>query len=72
MISSTFYQFTRRARSAMLGRVAAALIRTDDGQYVLYSIGWNEKDDNGVESRSAKGILDLDRGDWVWSLPRAF
>jgi hypothetical protein len=27
--------------------------RTDDGQFVLYSVGWNEKDD-GVALRSGK------------------
>jgi len=34
--------------------------RTDDGQFVLYSIGWNETD-NGGEFDSI-----YDRGDWVW------
>jgi hypothetical protein len=29
--------------------------RTDDGRFLLYSVGWNETDDGG------------EQGDWVWS-----
>ena len=45
--------------------------RTDDGQFVLYSIGWNETDEGGVvvfKNGSSKE-LDLDKGDWVWRYP---
>ena len=34
--------------------------RNSDGQFVLYSIGWNETDDGGVTAKSAAD------GDWVW------
>jgi hypothetical protein len=45
--------------------------RTDDGQFVLYSVGWNEKDDGGVVAlkKGAESGIDLDRGDWVWRYP---
>jgi hypothetical protein len=36
---------------------------TDDGRFVLYSIGWNEKDDGGVAGRRP---FDEEQGDWVW------
>lgn len=36
--------------------------RTNDGQFLLYSVGWNEKDDVGASS------ADMLRGDWVWPL----
>ncbi len=41
--------------------------RTDDGQYVLYSVGWNAKDDGGVLAlnKSGEGV-DVQQGDWVW------
>ncbi len=32
--------------------------RTADGQFLLYSVGWNERDDNGKAEK--------DKGDWVW------
>jgi hypothetical protein len=43
--------------------------RTDDGQFILYSVGWNEKDDGGIVSLTKGGGVDLDRGDWVWRYP---
>jgi hypothetical protein len=51
--------------------------RTDDGQFVLYSVGWNETDDGGIvmfKNGSAprdewKAGIDMDKGDWVWRYP---
>lgn len=40
--------------------------RTDDGQFILYSVGWNEKDDGGVPGKT---LFDETQGDWVWSYP---
>lgn len=39
--------------------------RTSDGQFVLYSIGWNETDDGGVPGT----LSDPKHGDWVWQYP---
>jgi len=44
--------------------------RTDDGKFILYSIGWNEKDDGGtVVLRKGNSNVDTDRGDWLWQYP---
>jgi hypothetical protein len=44
--------------------------RTDDGQFVLYSVGWNEKDDGGVVGRTTNGKgVNNRNGDWVWRYP---
>ena len=40
--------------------------RTDDGQFVLYSVGWDEKDDGGEVAFNTDGTADLQNGDWVW------
>jgi hypothetical protein len=42
--------------------------RTDDGKFLLYSVGWNETDDGGKESPHNQygGITDYTHGDWVW------
>lgn len=41
--------------------------RTDDGRFMLYSVGWNEADDNGTPAPySGKGA---EKGDWVWPWP---
>lgn len=49
--------------------------RTANGQFILYSVGWNEKDDGGAvvlkgaakdgDQRSTADV-DLKQGDWVW------
>jgi hypothetical protein len=40
--------------------------RTAGGQFVLYSVGWNEKDDGGVPGKT---LFDEKQGDWVWTYP---
>jgi hypothetical protein len=41
-------------------------LRTADGHYAIYSVGWNEKDDGGVAGFK-KGEHDVpEEGDWVW------
>ncbi len=40
--------------------------RTADGQFVLYSVGWNEKDDGGIPGKT---LFDDKEGDWVWLYP---
>jgi hypothetical protein len=43
--------------------------RSDDGQFVLYSVGSNETDDGGTVGLSKSGNLDQNQGDWVWRYP---
>jgi hypothetical protein len=45
---------------------------TDDGLFLLYSVGWNETDDNGELAflASGRGVEKKD-GDWVWRYPTA-
>ncbi|MGA2801688.1 MAG: hypothetical protein ABSE97_04875 [Verrucomicrobiota bacterium] len=43
--------------------------RTSDGQFVLYSVGWNETDDDGEVGLNENGSVDRDKGDWVWQYP---
>jgi hypothetical protein len=40
--------------------------RTEDGQFILYSVGWNERDDGGVPGKT---LFDETQGDWVWDYP---
>lgn len=39
--------------------------RSQNGSFILYSIGWNEKDDGGVTVLKGKS-MDPTQGDWVW------
>jgi len=40
--------------------------QTPDGQFVLWSVGWNGQDDGGVPGQNAN---DMQHGDWVWEYP---
>jgi hypothetical protein len=46
---------------------------TTDGQFVLYSVGWNGTDDGGAVVRDTSsdkiGDVDINKGDWVWRYP---
>jgi hypothetical protein len=44
--------------------------RTDNGQFILYSVGWNETDDGGEIVLTKSGAhVDIAQGDWVWRYP---
>ena len=43
--------------------------RTDDGRFVLYSLGWNGQDDGGETGHTKHPWLDPKAGDWVWKYP---
>jgi len=45
--------------------------RTADGRFILYSVGWNEKDEGGqvVPPRDEWTAPELTEGDWVWQYP---
>lgn len=36
---------------------------TADGRYRLYSVGWNEQDEDGATAKATESLAD---GDWVW------
>ena len=40
-----------------------------NGQFVLYSVGWNETDDGGQVVLTKGGSVDQKAGDWVWQYP---
>ena len=41
-----------------------------DGQFLLYSVGWNETDDGGTVASTKDGGADWEKGDWVWRYPK--
>jgi hypothetical protein len=43
---------------------------TQDGQFILYSVGWNEADDGGKVVTRKNGVVDRSSGDWVWRYPQ--
>jgi hypothetical protein len=48
--------------------------RTDNGQFILYSVGWNETDEGGAVALDGpfgkSGNVNINKGDWVWRYPQ--
>jgi hypothetical protein len=69
-------QFMDKIPHDIIGGQPLHYRRTSDGQFVLYSVGWNETDDGGVvifkkkspSDESPSGV-DTAQGDWVWRYP---
>jgi hypothetical protein len=42
--------------------------RKGDSHFIIYSVGWNERDDGGVRGKSLDWRANVDSavGDWVW------
>jgi hypothetical protein len=53
-------QFAEKLPHDIIGGQPLKYHRTTDGRFVLYSIGWNEKDDGGVPGKTSA------ESDWVW------
>jgi hypothetical protein len=43
--------------------------RPAEGKFVLYSVGWDGKDDNGVPEDTRQIFQSKPSGDWVWQYP---
>jgi len=51
----------------VIGGAPTKYKKVDDRHFLLYGIGWNGRDDGGVEVNDAKsGVQDRTQGDWVW------
>jgi hypothetical protein len=61
-----------------LGRIPSDIIAgspmnyrrsSDEQNFKLWSIGWNEVDESGITIRGSDGKEDREVGDWVWQYP---
>jgi hypothetical protein len=55
-------QFVQRLPHDLIGGQPLKYRRTGAEGFLLYSVGWNEKDDGGVPGKSRE------EGDWVWGI----
>jgi hypothetical protein len=68
-LASLVPQFLSRIPTDLFDGQPLRYRRTDAGYFLLYSIGWNEKDDGGVGTRKVdfwRNDRDSRDGDWVW------
>lgn len=66
MLDALVPQFMEKLPHDIIGGEPLHYRRTDDGKFLLYSIGWNETDDRGVTVKDKSGNEDKTQGDWVW------
>jgi hypothetical protein len=61
-------QFIEKLPHDIIGGVPLIYRTTADGKFLLYSVGWNEKDDGGQQEmpQTKNGAVDFTKGDWVW------
>jgi hypothetical protein len=63
-------QFVKEVPKDIFGGKPLRYRLNSDGNFVLYSIGWNEKDDGGFFSYpSGSSMPRFEQGDWVWQYP---
>lgn len=62
-------QFIEKIPQDIIGGQPLHYRRTEDGQFLLYSVGWNETNDGGVVDKDKLGNEDKTQGDWVWQYP---
>lgn len=58
-------QFIEKIPHDLIGGEPLHYRRTDDGKFILYSVGWNETDDGGLPGT----LSDAKKGDWLWQYP---
>ncbi len=58
-------QFMTELPKDVVGGAVYKYRPSGEAGYVVYSIGWNEKDDGGVP---AKNPYDEKKGDWIWEM----
>jgi hypothetical protein len=59
-------QFIENLPHDLIGGQPLHYQRTEGGNFLLYSVGWNETDDCGIVAKDNSGNEDKTRGDWVW------
>jgi hypothetical protein len=64
-------QFLKNVPHDIIGGGPLHYRLNSDGQFVLYSVGWNETDDGGVVvfNNGSTPTVNRDEGDWVWRYP---
>ena len=55
-------QFMEKMPHDLIGGQPLHYRRTEDGKFLIYSVGWNETDDGGTPG----DVADPKKGDWVW------
>ncbi|HTA95345.1 MAG TPA: hypothetical protein VK769_04405 [Verrucomicrobiae bacterium] len=64
-------QFNAQVPHDIFGGQPLHYRKAADGNFILYSVGWNETDDGGITGHHNGGSMpDFESGDWVWRYPQ--
>jgi hypothetical protein len=63
-------QFLEKIPHDLIGGQPLKYRRIGHGEFLLYSVGWNEIDDGGIPGLTKAGTEDREKGDWVWANSR--
>ena len=67
LLRGGFATHARDIRPDLISGEALRYVRTGDGRFLLYSIGWNEIDEQGeAGGRGRSNNPSPDQGDWTW------
>lgn len=67
MLEALVPQFIERLPHDIVGGQPLRYRRSSDGKFLLYSVGWNQIDDNGISfGTTTNGLPDYRTGDWIW------
>ncbi len=71
MLDALAPQFMEKIPHDIIGGQPLHYRHTDGGKFLLYSVGWNEKDDGGVVVlREGFTSVDDQKSDWIWQFPQ--
>jgi hypothetical protein len=59
-------QYVEKLPHDVIGGAPLIYHLSADGEFQLYSVGWNEKDDGGISAFKKDGTVDTANGDWTW------
>jgi hypothetical protein len=64
-------QFNAQVPHDIFGAQPLHYRKAAGGNFILYSVGWNETDDGGITGHHNGGSMpDFESGDWVWRYPQ--
>lgn len=69
VLSALMPQYISRSPHDIINGEPLRYRRTSDGRFILYSVGWNETDEQGEIELKKSGSQDFRQGDWAWRYP---
>ena len=63
-------EFLESLPQDVITRTPLRYIPSEDGRFILYSVGWNQINEKGKLHKESGKRIDYEKGDWVWGCSR--